>query len=72
MSTDIRVSYSPMRASYDPLLRASSPVRGVVHERSYSPSRAEIHTAPTVVEKVFEKSVVVGAVANDEQRNHCQ
>lgn len=73
MSTLIRPGYSPTRltASYDPLLRGASPVR-VVRERSYSPTRAEvIHTAPPQVEKVFEKSVVVGAVATDEQRAHC-
>ena len=68
MSTEIRTRYSPTRAPYlpDPLLRNASPVHRVVHERSYSPSRAEIHTGPAVVEKHFEKSVVVGAVASDE------
>jgi hypothetical protein len=69
MSTDIRPSYSPTRASYsyDPMqVRQYSPVHRVVHERSHSPVRTEIHTAPAVVEKVFEKSVVIGAVATDE------
>ena len=73
MSTLIRPRLSPTRVSYDPLIRHASPVHRVVHERSYSPTRAEVvHTGPPAVEKVFEKSVVVGAVATNDQRAHCQ
>ena len=72
MSHFIRPQLSPMRPHYDPYVRHASPVRPAVHERSYSPSRTEVHTGPPVVEKVFEKSVVVGEVANNDQRAHCQ
>jgi len=75
MTTEIRASYSPSRSHlYCPPphgVREYSPVhRGMVREMSRSPVRNEFHTAAPIVEKVFEKSMVVGTVANEEARTH--
>ena len=70
MSTDIRSSYSPNRFAASTAyalphhMREYSPHHRVVREMS--PARTEVHTVAPVVEKVFEKSTVIGAVSTDE------
>jgi len=76
MSTEMRTSYSPSRYPLagpccpPHLARECSPHHRIVRECSRSPVRNEYHTAPPVVEKVFEKSVVIGAVGTEEQKLH--
>jgi len=73
MTTEIRTSYSPSRMHHGmhygppPYMREHSPARAIIREHSRSPVRNEIHTGPPIVDKVFEKSTVIGSVATEEQ-----
>ena len=83
MTTDMRCCHhSPCRTSTSCNYRASSPVRttqthstaAARREVSHSPTRRDVVTQSAsgpIVEKVFEKSVIVGAVANQEQIERC-
>jgi len=73
MQHEIRAAHSPVRYAPSEVTechceRSRSPARNIVYrEHCKSPARSTIHVAPPIVENVFEKSEVIGAVASEEQ-----